>query len=387
VIEDVGVVGGGPGGAAAALALARAGARVTLFRPRRQGEKPCGGAVPDAFLPSIEGWSAPAAPSVEPSRLVLENAGGSVVELEAPGLRIFRRADLDLSLQAAAALAGVTVTEERVESLGIPHAGAGSVEVRAGGERRRFAWLLGADGARGVSRRTLGLAPGAESIGVGASIEGAVPDRLALGFPDVADAYSWVFPRPGGASVGVAYDPARLSRGAAAAALDRFLDRHLPSGRTAVASGHRYRYPIPIYGSGTRRAVEHAARSRVLLVGDAAGVADPLTREGIRYALLSGRWAAESLLENRPESYAERLEDGLGPELGRAVRAAHLFYDEPIAQWMVPLARRHPGIRSVLGELLTCQKPYRGLRRRLLLAAVGRYAHAASAGRAERIPG
>ena len=223
-------------------------------------------------------------------------------------------------------------------------------------------------------RRSLVLGPGAESIGLGASLGGPVPDRLALGFPDVADAYCWVFPRPGGASVGIAYDASRLSHGGARAALDRFLDRHLDAGRSSLDHARRYRYPIPIWSAATRAAAQHALRSRVLLVGDAAGVADPLTREGIRYALLSGQWAAEALLAGAAESYPDRLDAGLAPELGRAGRAARLFYEEPLAQWMVPVARRHPGIRSVLGDLLTCRQTYRGLRRTLLRAAVGRYA-------------
>jgi flavin-dependent dehydrogenase len=129
-----------------------------------------------------------------------------------------------------------------------------------------------------------------------------------------------------------------------------------------------------MWSAGTRAIAERALRSRVLLVGDAAGLADPLTREGIRYALLSGRWAAECLLGNAPAEYPDRLEAGLAPELDRAVRAARLFYDEPLAQWMVPVARAHAGIRTVLGDLLTCRQTYRGLRRTLLSAAIGRYA-------------
>jgi flavin-dependent dehydrogenase len=108
---------------------------------------------------------------------------------------------------------------------------------------------------------------------------------------------------------------------------------------------------------------------RVLLAGDAAALADPLTREGIRYGLLSGLWAAESLLAGQPESYAGRLGRELAGDLGRAERARDLFFDDPVGQWMVPLARRHPGIRRVLADLLACRQPYRGLKGRLLRAA------------------
>jgi flavin-dependent dehydrogenase len=367
------VIGAGPGGAAAALALARGGAEVTLYRPARVREKPCGGAIPDAFLPTIDGfdWTASSAPSVEPRRLVLENAAGSRVEVESPGLRVFRRADFDAALAGAAVAAGATLVASRVDGIAFER---DRVEVIAGGVRHRHAFVVAADGARGLARRSLGLAPGVESIGLGASLAGPVPDRLALGFPDAADAYCWVFPRPGGASVGVAYDAARLGHGAARTILDRFLDRHLDAGRSALDRAHRYRYPIPIWSSAVRGTIARAVRSRVLLVGDAAGVADPLTREGIRYALLSGRSAAVCLLAGTPGEYPESLDAGLAPELDRAVRAARLFYDEPLAQWMVPVARAHSGIRSVLGDLLTCRQSYRGLRRTLLRAAIGRYA-------------
>jgi flavin-dependent dehydrogenase len=267
--------------------------------------------------------------------------------------------------------AGANLVEARVDGLAFDRDG---VETRSAGVCRRHRFLVGADGARGLARRSLGLAPGIESLGLGASLAGEAPDRLTLGFPDAADAYCWIFPRPGGASVGVAYDPTRLTHGAAKAILDRFLDRHLDGGRGALDRAHRYRYPIPIWSSAVRGTTRRAVRSRVLLVGDAAGVADPLTREGIRYALLSGRWAAECLLAGAAEDYPDRLHDGLAPELDRAGRAARLFYDEPLAQWMVPVARAHAGVRSVLGDLLACRQGYRGLRRTLLRAAIGRYA-------------
>jgi hypothetical protein len=164
--------------------------------------------------------------------------------------------------------------------------------------------------------------------------------------------------------VGIAWTPDRLSEGAARAALDGFLDRWLPAGWRDLP-GPRYRYPIPVWGPHTLDAVRRGLARRILLAGDAAAVADPLTREGIRYGLLSGTWAAEHLLAGEPERYPERLEAEMGGELKRAGRARNVFFEGPVGQWMVPVARAVPGVRRVLGDLLACRQPYQGLRRRL----------------------
>jgi flavin-dependent dehydrogenase len=353
----VAVVGGGPAGGSAALALARAGAGVDLYVPERPGEKPCGGAVPGHVLPRLAGFDPEPLPAVVSPEAVLENAHGSRLEIDLRGIRIFRRSDLDRAIVEAAAAAGANRIDRRAEI----------------GDLRSYDWIVGADGARGRIRRSLGLEPRGDSVGLGGSLQGLRGDqpwgRLVLGFPDVADAYLWIFPRPGGASVGIAYTPERLSDGAARAALDLFLDRHLPAGWRGLP-GPRYRYPIPVFGPWTLEAARRGVEKRVLLVGDAAALADPLTREGIRYGMLSGLWAAECLLAGTPEAYPERLERELGEEMERAARARSLFFDDPVGQWMVPVSRLHPGIRRVLSDLLACRQPYRGLRGRLLRAAV-----------------
>ena len=111
---------------------------------------------------------------------------------------------------------------------------------------------------------------------------------------------------------------------------------------------------------------------RILLIGDAAAVADPLTREGIRYGLLTGLWAAESLLAGRAAAYPERLETELQAEMEKAHQARDVFFESSIGRWAVPLSRLHPGIRRVLGDLLACRQPYTGLRRRLVRAITSR---------------
>lgn len=366
--DPVAVIGGGPGAAAAALTLARDGARVVLFRPARPGEKPCGGALPASRLPPLPGFDLGALPSVEATRFLVENADGSCVALDVEGVYVYRRADLDAALVDTAVAAGAELVAHRVESL--EHGDRG-VDLVADGCRRRFSWVIGADGGRGLSRRSLGRFSAGDSLGIGASIDGDFGNCLTLAFPGVTDAYLWIFPRPGGVSVGVAYSEARLSRGAAESLLRRFLDRRLEGGASRLAEGRRYRYPIPVYGSDTLPALEAGVLRRLLLVGDAAGLADPLTREGIRYAILSGVLAAESLLENQPQRYPRRVALEIGREMSRALAARELFFEAPIGQLLVPVCRMHPGVRRVLADLLGCRQPYHGLRRRLLRSAVG----------------
>jgi flavin-dependent dehydrogenase len=363
----IAVLGGGPAGAAAALALARGGAAVDLYRPAKPGEKPCGGAVPAQVLPRLAGFDPEPLPAVRSPAATLENARGGRVDLALRDLRIFRRGDLDAALVAAAAAAGARLVPRRADRVASDDRG---VTVASGGEARRYAWAIGADGAGGLARRSAGLPPPAASVGLGASLSGIAWDRLVLAFPGLADAYLWIFPRPGGASVGIAYGAGTLEAAVAERALGAFLDRHLATGWRDLP-GPRYRFPIPVWSESTLPGVRRALGRRLLLAGDAAALADPLTREGIRYGMLSGAWAAESLLAGRPERYAERLDDELGGEMERAERAARLFYEGPVGQWMVPFARLHPGIRRVLGDLLACRQPYRGLTRRLLRAGAG----------------
>ncbi|HSS51685.1 MAG TPA: NAD(P)/FAD-dependent oxidoreductase [Thermoanaerobaculia bacterium] len=358
----IAVIGGGPAGGSAALALARGGAAVDLYLPARPGEKPCGGAVPEHVLPRLEGFDSSRLPAVASPRAVLENARRSRIEVDLQGVRIFRRRDFDGALAESAVAAGAVRRSAKVERLEI---GSDAIQVAAGGETRVYDWIVGADGARGLTRRSLGLTPEGDSLGLGGSLSGLAWDRLVLAFPRLADSYLWIFPRPGGASVGIAYTAGRLTDVDARAALDAFLDRYLPAGWRDLP-GPRYRYPIPVFGPWTLPAVRLALTRRVLLTGDAAALADPLTREGIRYGLLSGLWAAESLLAGDPEKYPQALDAELAADMEKAGKARDLFFERSIGQWMVPAARLHPGIRRVLGDLLACRQSYTGLRKRLL---------------------
>jgi flavin-dependent dehydrogenase len=107
-----------------------------------------------------------------------------------------------------------------------------------------------------------------------------------------------------------------------------------------------------------------------MLLGDAAGLVDPLTREGIYYALLSGQWAADALIAaagRRAEArYAHRLRTEVHPELARAARMTGLFFSPRFSGLLVDALRQSAAIRDVFVDLVAGVQPYAGLRRRLL---------------------
>lgn len=107
-----------------------------------------------------------------------------------------------------------------------------------------------------------------------------------------------------------------------------------------------------------------------MLLGDAAGLVDPLTREGIYYALLSGQWAADALVAaggpRAATHYASTVLGEMFPELARAARLSRLFFTPAFSSLLVQALDESEAIRNVFVDLVGGVQPYRGLRRRLV---------------------
>jgi flavin-dependent dehydrogenase len=104
-----------------------------------------------------------------------------------------------------------------------------------------------------------------------------------------------------------------------------------------------------------------------MLIGDAGGLVDPITREGIFFALASGEAAADSLDAADPgPAYAARIRESIHHELRRAARLKTRFFERRFTALLVRALQRSPRIRAVMADLVAGEQPYRGLRRRLL---------------------
>ena len=104
------------------------------------------------------------------------------------------------------------------------------------------------------------------------------------------------------------------------------------------------------------------------MAGDAAGLVDPITREGIFFALTSGDYAAASLLEGRDPAtaYATRLRDTIYAELILAARLKARFYRPQFMALLVSALQRSARIRAIMADLVAGEQPYGTLRGRLI---------------------
>jgi len=358
---DVVVVGAGPAGSAAALGLSRRGVRVALLeRERMPRYKTCGGGVVERARRRLE---VDIAPVVERTceRVVLGLApDGREIEVQRPGgvVHMTLRAVLDQRLAAAAREAGATVVEGCTVTGLREASGRALLETSLGEIAARL--VVAADGVSSRTARSAGwpaIAELAPALECEVEVERGDFERLCgaarfdLGLP--ATGYAWVFPKRAQLSIGVA----SLQRGPAPLeqALETYLER-LGIARPLRAERHGWPIPLAPRPAGL-------ARGRVLLAGDAAGLADPLTAEGIGPALVSGRAAAEAIADSGldPERaahlYTERLEAGLLAELAAARKLAQLLYRRPGLRSLA-FALRGRALAELFTDVVTGQRSY-----------------------------
>jgi flavin-dependent dehydrogenase len=361
---NVGVVGGGPAGSLLALHLVRDGARVTLFDASHPREKPCGGGLTAKALALLPG--APAQDPL-PARYVescrFESGSGEALDVALPKpVAIASRRELDAWLLRRATEAGTRHVAERAVE-----AGPGPVLRTSTGREERFDLLVGADGASSLVRRTfLGATPPARlTMATGWFAPGTSP--MLVRFTPGIPGYLWLFPRRDHVGVGICAPLSAVPSRELLGRLESEVAREFPA--LVELSARRYAHTIPSPSTDPRCFTEIAGDGWAL-VGDAAALADPITGEGIYYALRSGALLAETLQsEGSPARYPERALHELGADLRKAAALRERFYAPGFAARMIRFGSWSGAIREVLGDLVLGQQGYVGLKRRLLRTA------------------
>jgi geranylgeranyl reductase family protein len=333
---DAIVVGAGPAGSTAALRLSRAGARVLLLdRERFPRDKPCGGGLTERAVKQLPVAVDPVVEEVV-DRFELGFRYGTRFERrgERPLVLMTQRRRLDAFLAEQAVGAGA-VFRDGVRATPVEADGT----VRFDGTAARADVVVGADGVNGLTARALGFGDRRHGVALEGNVpyvharEGRWRGRAVVELGTVPGGYAWVFPKGEHVNVGVGgwhTEGPRLREH-----LERACSGYgLPFDRLESVRG--YRLPM-------RRVGEMPVRGRVLLVGDAAGLVDPLSGDGIYEALLSSRLAAEAVLSGDLESYGDRLARELDPMMSASWSAKIAFDRFPRLAFMI--ARTPPAWR------------------------------------------
>jgi geranylgeranyl reductase len=344
----VAVVGGGPGGATAARILAEGGATVYLLERAPNGSKPCGGGLPAVAFREYGLPETLIERTVREVAVYAPSGRTLTISLSPDSLAMVRRSRFDRALRDLAVRSGAVLLEGSCVSLhpGPPPA----IRWRPRGSDKektlRVDAVIGADGANSRVARAVGAPPARTFWAVQEWIAWEERDdpyagrcELRFGSSVSPDGYAWIFPKEGMLTVGTG----------GSFALRRHFPRLLQSLKTQGDSRlvgarviKREGFPIPI------AAARRMTYGRVLLVGDAAGLAMPVSAEGIYYAMKSGALAAWTLLQERsaasPPLSDEPLYDRLWREqygLPYAVmaRLQGIFYKNDA--WRERLVRLH----------------------------------------------
>ncbi len=376
---DVIVVGAGPGGASAAYDLARAGLRVLLLEkaalPRY---KPCGGGLTSKVFGALDFDFSPTIESTISRISAGYGRERTRVEVQAPVAWCVMRDRFDLLLVERAVRAGAELrAAQPVTAVEFGEAGA---TILAGSEALHAAFVVGADGVNGIVRRAAGF-PAHTRLAVALEAEMDAPpaaleawrDMLHADFGAIGWGYAWIFPKADHLSIGIGDLVRRGTKTDLRAALARYIasEPSLRDARERLTRGHR----LPLGGKFARY---HAPRA--VLVGDAAGLVDPFSAEGIYYAIRSGQMAAQELTAAFASGdfdlsrYTRRINAEINADFRYAWWFSQVFYHLPHLAYR--LCARSASIRGAAVSVLTGHATYR----QLALAAPRQLAQVAAGG-------
>ena len=364
MVMRIAIIGGGPAGSSAAALFSHGSHKVTLLDEKLAWEKPCGGGITDKALARYEYLRDLGAQRNWVDRCELVSPSGRRVtfHLGRP-VAIFSRRVLNGFLLERAERAGAEIRKQRVVGIeGQP----GNWRLRTQGEEIPAEFIVLATGARNPFRAQFSKAFSAEDLmaTAGYFIPGST-GCMQIRFLSGLHGYIWIFPRPDHFSAGICGKMGHKST----AELRRLLERNLAEAGLDLSGGTFYSHLLPSLRVATLR---HApvCGDGWAAIGDAAGFADPITGEGLYYALRSAELLSEAIIAGEPTSYRARLKKDFLPELEMAARIADRFFTgswmgEAVTERMVQFTANSPKFQQLMCDMFAGSQGYLTLRQRL----------------------
>ena len=362
----VAILGGGPSGAFAAAQLASAGVNTVVFDEKLAWEKPCGGGLTWKAYSQYPFLAEGETPKkvIRETVLAAPNSKPVSLWLNQP-LLIYSRYDLNWMLLDRAARAGAQIEKTRV--LNAERTGAGW-QLRTKSGSLDADYCIVATGARNPLRdygTTLTSQDTMSALGY------YVPgdrEQIDIQFLPKLEGYIWVFPRCGHLSVGI------CGKGEPASALRLRLERYMDEQGLSKDGATFYSHLLPCLETPAWKQNRISGDGWVA-TGDAAGLVDPITGEGLYYAMRSADLATRAILSESMDvvgvAYRKLLKRDFMTDLEFGSRlAGRVFHGKflggAVTSRMVQFTRLSPKFRCVMQDLFAGTQPYVGLKRRLM---------------------
>jgi flavin-dependent dehydrogenase len=366
--QPIAIVGGGPAGALAGALLAAGGRDVLLFDEKLAWEKPCGGGLTHKALqqyPFLADAGSESNP-VEHCELISPSGQRIRFHMQYP-VAIFSRLALNGLLLERARRTGVDVRvdihHERVTRI----AGTGGDWQLVTPQREyKASYLMLAAGARNPFRsQFLSPIPPSDLMVTAGYFIPVRSSLMQIQFLKGITGYIWVFPRADHVSAGIAGKMGETST----AELRRILEQWLEGNGFHLDGARFYSHILPSFRAQTFETLEVCGEGWAM-IGDSAGLVDPITGEGLYYALRSAELCAGALLAGQPDDYRALLEEEVLAELKLAARVSQRFYSgqifgDSVLERMVSLTSQSASFRDLMSDLFAGIQGYRDLRARL----------------------
>ncbi len=362
-MAEIAIVGGGPSGAICGEQLARAGHKVEIFDEHLAWEKPCGGGLTHKAIECFPFLLDNSYPKklVNSVELISSNEQHARLEMSHP-IVIYSRKVLNGMLLDRARAAGCDVQQSHVIAV---DTASPKPRYCVDGEWKPADFLVLAAGARNqlvpesrpLQRDELEMTQG--------YFVPQTADAITVKFLPHFEGYIWSFPRCDHLSVGICGSMAAHTSTELKTHLNAFVGKQNIS--TEGAKFYSHVLPSPKERTFSERTV---LGKNWALIGDAAAWVDPLTGEGLFYALRSGELLGRSLAEGCPEKYTAWVKAAFSAELEFAAKIVRRFYrgsflGTAVTTRLVQFMRRSAVFRQLMSDLFSGTQDYTSLKRRL----------------------
>jgi flavin-dependent dehydrogenase len=362
-MKNISIVGGGPAGSLCGERLARAGFQVTIFDERLAWEKPCGGGLTHKAIEAYPFLLDSPQPKklIRTAELISSRGHRARFDMSHP-IVIYSRKVLNGLLLDRAVAAGCAAICSRVTKVNTE---GPQVRLTAAGEERVSDFVVLAAGARNqLLPETTALGSRDLEVTLGYFVP-TEEDIIKVKFLKQFEGYLWSFPRADHLSVGICAKMGQSST----PQLRRHLDDFIREENLSLDGARFYSHVLPSPEAKTLRGRRIMGKNWAM-AGDAAACVDPITGEGLFYAMRSGDLLAQTIVEGKPQAYPERMRSAFSADLEFAASIARklflgTFLGDAITTRMVQFLKHSPAFGDLVRDVFSGSQDYRGLKRRL----------------------